>query len=156
MTVLGTSTKQSAPGDAHTCVLTDAGGVKSWGASDQGQLGDGTITSRSGPVPVLGLGSNVRQIVSGALHTCALLNDGSIKCCRDNESGQIGDGTVSNRNSPVAVVGLKSAMSQLVAGYGFTCALASDGTSRCWSSNTIGQLGDGTTTTRDVPVVTHW
>jgi alpha-tubulin suppressor-like RCC1 family protein len=56
-------------------------------------------------VTVTGLTGAV-QISSGDNHTCALLADGTARCWGNNGVGQLGDGTTTNRTSPVAVFGL--------------------------------------------------
>ena len=61
-----------------------------------------------------------------------------------NSYGQLGDGTTTERHTPVAVSGLSNAVA-IAAGDCHTCALLSDGTARCWGDNDYGQLGDGTT-----------
>ncbi len=92
------------------------------------------------------------QLVSGVgFHTCSRINDGSVRCWGSNSDGQLGDGTTSNRNTPVAVTGL-TGVTQVAAGGFHSCALVSGGTVRCWGSNTDGQLGDGTTTPSTSPV----
>ena len=93
-------------GYEHTCALTDAGGVWCWGSNSNGQLGDGTTTTRSLPVPVVGLGSGVESIAAGAFHTCAVMADQGVMCWGNNSDGQLGENTQSDAYVPVKVVGL--------------------------------------------------
>lgn len=103
--------------------------------------------------------SNVADVSLGVAHSCALLTDGTVKCWgsnRDdiwwnNDGGQLGDGTGTNRSTAVPVVGL-TGVSQISVGGTHSCALLTDGTVKCWGVNTSGQLGDGTTTNRLTPV----
>ena len=107
-------------GYAHTCALTSGGGVKCWGRNDYGQLGDGTTTERHTPVNVSGLASGVSAIATGMYHTCALTSGGGVKCWGDNEDGQLGDGTTTDRHTPVNVSGLASGVSGIAGGYEHT------------------------------------
>ena len=80
-----------------------AGGAKCWGANDSGQVGDGTTTQRTWPVEVSDLTSRETSIATGSYHTCALTTAGGVKCWGWNGSGQLGDGTTTDRWTPTDV-----------------------------------------------------
>lgn len=136
----------------HTCALTQAGAVKCWGWNHNGQLGDGTTTQRLTPVTVSGLGSGVGAISAGAYHTCALSQAGGLKCWGNNTSGQVGDGSTTQRLGPVGVFGLSSGVLAVNSGYWHTCAVTATYGLKCWGENETGELGDGSTTRRLTPV----
>ena len=81
----------------------------------------------------------------------ALKSDGTVWAWGDNGYGQLGDGTTTDRTTPVQVSGL-SGVTAIAAGCYHTVALKSDGTVWAWGYNGYGQLGDGTTTQRTTPV----
>jgi len=148
---LGSGVADVVTGNSHTCALTTGGAAMCWGSNADRQLGDGTTTSRLTPTAVSGLGSGVMAITAGVAHTCALTTGGGVKCWGANGSGQLGDGTTTNRATPTAVSGLGSGVAAISAGGSHTCAMSSGGGMGCWGSNTYGQLGDGTTTNRATP-----
>ena len=139
-------------GFLHTCALTTAGGLKCWGRNDSGQLGDGTTTQRTTPVDVIGLTDGVAAVSAGVAHTCALTTAGALKCWGSNGSGQVGDGTTTQRTTPVDVIGLTDGVAAVSAGVEHTCALTTAGALKCWGTNRSGQLGDGTTMYRITPM----
>lgn len=107
VTALGNDVEMVAAGGFVTCALMKDTTVKCWGNNANGAVGDGTVVSRTSPVTVTGL-TGVRTIAAtggfSGDHACALLTNGQMKCWGQNSNGQIGDGTVAVRTSPVAVV----------------------------------------------------
>jgi alpha-tubulin suppressor-like RCC1 family protein len=152
VTALGNGVTAIAAGWDHTCALTIAGAVKCWGGNIEGQLGDGTTDERAVPVDVTGLNSGVNAVTAGGNHTCALTSGGGVKCWGSNAAGQLGNGTTDGHPMPVDVSGLDSGVTGIAAGRSHTCALTSASGVTCWGSNSSGQLGDGTTDDRTVPV----
>lgn len=151
---------QVSVGDLHACALLSSGTVRCWGANTFGQLGDATREDRSTPVAVAGL-SGVVQLSAGGLHTCATLADGTARCWGDNSSGQLGAGApLSGATTPVGIAGLDG-VEQIAASRGelfilgesSTCARRVDRSVRCWGSNSVGQLGDGTVNDSTAPVL---
>lgn len=140
-----------ASGRAHTCVVTNAGGVKCWGKNEHRQLGNGGVVNSNIPVDVNGLG-DVKAVAAGWEHTCALTNAGGVKCWGFNQNGELGNGVINDSGVPVDVSGLTSGVWAIEAGDDHTCALTDQGEAKCWGSNRFGQLGDGSTTSRSVPV----
>jgi len=151
---LGSGVTAIAAGSEHSCALTVAGGVKCWGENDDGALGDGTTIDRPIPTNVTGLGDGVAAIAAGWRNGCALTAAGGVKCWGDNGSGQVGDGTTTERTSPTDVVGLANGAIAIAAGDSYACALVAGGGVACWGENYAGQLGDDTTTMRKTPVST--
>jgi alpha-tubulin suppressor-like RCC1 family protein len=131
-------------GENHACALLNTGEVLCWGYNGQGAVGDGSRDTHSSPVPVVGLGAKALQITAAGFHTCALLETGAVQCWGDNQHGELGDGTMTNRLTPVTVQGLAGEVKAIVAGAFHTCALMATGDVTCWGQNRYGQLGDGT------------
>ena len=145
-------------GYGHTCVILDNGSVSCWGNNYNGALGDGTsIDHRKTPAPTSSLGTGRTAVsISVGGHACAILDDGNVSCWGSNYEGQLGDGTTTNRNTPVQTssFGTERTAVGLAAGSDHTCAILDDATVSCWGHNDHGRLGDGTSTSRSTPAQT--
>jgi alpha-tubulin suppressor-like RCC1 family protein len=136
--------------DAHgeICDGDDFGGVTC------AQLGfaGGTLSCNSSCSLVTTGCDSWLRVTAGVAHTCARSTAGAVFCWGDNEFGQLGDGTTTDRTRPVAVSGLGSGVSFWVsAGAHHTCAIQG-GNLVCWGRNTSGQLGNGGTANSPLPV----
>ncbi len=140
-----------AAGRYHTCAWRATGQLVCWGDNRSGQLGDGTTTNRSMPTAV-SLPAAVLEATAGGQYTCARLETGRVYCWGENVSGQLGDGTLFPSDTPREVAMLGDEALQIAAGVRSTCALTRPGRVYCWGENGSGQLGDGTTVARTVPV----
>lgn len=144
----------------HSCVVLDNGSVKCWGRNDQGQLGVGDTNNRGDApgemgdsLPAITFGRPAVTVTTGASHSCALLNDGSVKCWGYNFYGQLGLGHANNvgdqpgeTTSLVSVdLGTGRTALSVAAGGDHTCAVLDDNTLKCWGRNDFGELGLGHT-----------
>ncbi len=138
-------------GANHTCAIINSQPF-CWGANGSGQLGQGNYVQQPRPTSVIGLTTNyTSKISAGSTHTCSV-TDNRAYCWGANGSRQLGDGTMTTSNLPVAATGLTGlAVTDISAGTNHTCAIAS-GDAWCWGSNSNGQLGQGNTTTYTSPV----
>jgi alpha-tubulin suppressor-like RCC1 family protein len=143
--------KQLSMGRSHACALIEDG-VKCWGSNGNGQVGNNSTLHVHAAVWVLNTGSAVKSVASAGSHSCALFESGAVKCWGKNTSSQIGDGTTIDRLVPTEVLGLASGVADIAAGYDFNCVLTTGGGVKCWGLNSSGQLGDGSTVTRNSPV----
>ena len=157
-------------GGNFTLALKADGTVWGWGSNNNGQLGIGNIINQPVPVQVKGPGavgvlSNIVALsappaVNGRF-VLALSADGTLWAWGNNSTGQLGDGTTSNRTTPVQVTdvggsGVLSGVIAIDAGGGtnnpHALAVQTDGTVLAWGSNSNGQLGTGDTVAHAVPV----
>jgi alpha-tubulin suppressor-like RCC1 family protein len=143
--------REVSAGGSHTCGLTLEFQAYCWGTNQFGTLGDGTTTERLTPVPVAG-GLRFREVSPGQHHTCGVTPDNRAYCWGANLGGVIGDGTtVGTRLTPVAVAG-GLRFREVRAGGRHTCGVTNDNRAYCWGDNPLGNLGDGTSMDRFVPV----
>ena len=140
-------------GGMHTCGESSDGNVYCWGQNTYGQLGDGTTVDRWTPARVKAPGNiKLSRLSLGNRHTCAEGSNNEVYCWGHNSRGQLGDGTQTDRNTPVPARAPTSiALSGPAAGGEHTCAEGSDGNVYCWGFNASGQHGNGTDTTSSVP-----
>ncbi len=135
--------------------MTTAGGLKCWGYDGNGQLGNDTaLTRQPTPVDVLGLTSGVASVATGFYHTCAVTTAGGLKCWGYDYYGQLGNDTaLTDKPTPVDVLGLTSGVASVSVGYQHTCAVTTAGGLKCWGYDYYGQLGnDAALTNQPTPV----
>jgi alpha-tubulin suppressor-like RCC1 family protein len=134
-----------AAGQNYSLALLANGTVMAWGSNGSGELGDGSTSSgQATPAPVHGL-SGVRAIAGGGASgdtSLALLSNGTVVAWGENEFGELGNGTLAQRDEPVAVSGL-SEVSAIAVG-STSLALRDDGTVMAWGDGNSGQMGIGT------------
>lgn len=157
---------QIARGGQHACALTSRGRVFCWGGGlGRGERPPADDLLYSVPWPIdtsqtPGLRrNNVVSLSAGGNHSCALTDSGRAFCWGSNQFGQLGDGSdnahswVPVRVQTRGVPGLRpNNVVSISAGTGHTCALNDRGRAYCWGDNRWGQLGDGTTESRNIPV----
>ncbi|MEU4163463.1 fibronectin type III domain-containing protein [Actinoplanes sp. NPDC026670] len=157
----GVTFTQLTAGEEHSCGLGSDSKAYCWGSGGSGQLGDGGTTDRSSPVAVDAPAAGVtftQLAAAGERHTCGLGSDGKAYCWGSGRYGQLGDGSVTDRLSPVAVNAPATGVTfteLAAAGYHHTCGQGSDGKAYCWGSASSGRLGDGGTTDRLSPVAVN-
>ncbi len=145
---IGGKAREIATGLSHTCVILEDSSVKCWGAGSAGQLGYGDYTSRLAPpaAPIdLGAGRTAKTLSLGAYHSCAILDDDTVKCWGNNSNGQLGLADKSYRNKPDASVKMPGNLRtrSMTAGAYHNCAVLSDASTLCWGRGKQGQLGYG-------------
>ena len=145
----------------EACALILEGGVKCWGGFSSEAPHDICADTAT---PCTNL-TNVAAMAAGGVHNCVLLDEvtdpldtdkrGKVKCWGKNDHGQLGDGTNTDRSVPVYVnltwpadVGTIA----ITTGAWHTCAVSQLNKVKCWGLNSSGQLGDGTTVSRNSPV----
>lgn len=149
----------SASQARHTLAVLSSGNVVAWGLGNDGQLGDGLVSSSNVPVNVSGI-TTATMVAGGARHSILMLANGTVWASGRGVEGQIGDNALTDRNTFVQVhgignVGFLTNGISIAGGSFHNIAIVDSsgiGVLRSWGMNTSGQLGDNSTTQRNVPV----
>src|SRR4051794_16899558 len=155
----GRTAKAISAGDLHTCAILDNDTVRCWGAGLDGELGYGNqqnvgdrdTPASAGPVD-LGGGHTAKAISAGVAETCAILDDGNVRCWGFGGDGRLGNGSVASigdnetpGSAPVVNLGPGRTAKAISVGNGFACARLDDASMRCWGFGLDGRLGYGNT-----------
>ncbi len=147
-----TTIKSIETGNGHTIAVDADSKVYAWGTNGYGQLGDGSTTDRAAAVlvsmPSLSPGVFVDAVAASSVHTLVLTNDGKVYAWGHNAHGELGDGTTTDRPTPVSVPTITGVVA-IAAGddsayTGFSLALLDDGTVWGWGTNANYQLAHDT------------
>ena len=123
-----------------------------WGEASCGRLGDNTIVDKSSPVSVVGGFTDWLQMSAGGDHSLGLRSNGTARTWGLNAAGQLGDGTITARSSPVSVVGNFTDWCQVSAGRQHSLGVRTNGSAWAWGCNNAGRLGDNTAVNKSSPV----
>ena len=135
----------------HACALVTPGLLKCWGKNDYGQLGIGTSINMNTPTVVTALGNTVAFVAVSEKHTCAIVTGLAVKCWGNNNRGQLGIGSSTDKSTPTDVVS-QDKFAAVSLGVDHTCGITTDGAIKCWGCNDGGQLGNGNTISQSTPV----
>jgi serine/threonine protein kinase/alpha-tubulin suppressor-like RCC1 family protein len=138
-------------GGMHSCLMSATGRVLCWGSNERNQLGRAAAGRAANPPSEVSVGTPFFTIAAGLTHSCGIARGGSAWCWGNNESGQLGDGSISARFAPVRVADAHDFRS-IATGSGHTCGLDTYGLAWCWGANGQGQLGDSSTYDKTVPI----
>jgi len=157
----GKGVKSIGMGLKHTCAILEDDTLTCWGLDSYGALGNGNSDTSDKYTPQAITTPSDRKVVKvepGATHTCILLDDGGVMCWGRDNLGQLGNGATSDTiHTPSSNVELPEgrAATDLSVGDHHSCALLDNGSITCWGWNNHGQLGENTTTNRNIPVYAH-
>ena len=156
---------QLSMGGLHSAAISSDGNLYTWGENGRGQLGDGSNTSQSTPVQVkkpqgAPEGFTWKQVSIGWSHSAAFGSDGNLYTWGENGRGQLGNGTNTNQKTPILVNKPQNTpegftWKQFTLGDLNTAAFGSDGNLYIWGNNQYGQLGNGTTTNQNRPILVN-
>lgn len=138
-------------GDEHTCAVVGDRSVRCWGRGLAGRLGYGgeqnVLSAAAAPPVDLGPGRSARAIAAGDFHTCAIVDDGSVRCWGFGANGRLGYGGTGDVRSPATApavdIGPGRTARAITVGASHTCVIRDDGAVVCWGNGVSGRLGYG-------------
>jgi alpha-tubulin suppressor-like RCC1 family protein len=142
---------QASAGNSHSLGLRANGTIWAWGAGADGRLGDNTDVTKSSPVSVVGGFTDWIQASAGVGHSLGLRANGTIWAWGLNSQGRLGDNTITNKSSPVLVVGGFTDWVQVSNGGAHSLGVRANGTLWSWGYNVNGQLGQNTSVNTSSP-----
>jgi len=149
-----TNAVEIATGFFHGCAALVDGTIRCWGDNTYGQHGDGS-TGQVGIVSVVGINGTFlgRGVAAGNQFTCGRRGTSAAACWGAGAQGQLGNSASTSSTNAVAVTGLASTIAVSAGNSAHACALDAGGSARCWGDNSRGQLGNGTTSSSNQPVL---
>jgi alpha-tubulin suppressor-like RCC1 family protein len=147
--------RELAVGRLDTCGISFDHRGFCWGANQRGEIGVAFVSLEELTTSPIEVDGNLRfsQIVPGWTHACSITTSAETYCWGAADAGQVGVppplDDVNVRNPSLVS---SSAFVQIAVGARHSCGVTADGVAYCWGSNAVGQLGDGTRTTRLVPM----
>ena len=161
----GFTWKQVSLGGFHSAAIGSDGNLYTWGYNKYGQLGNGTTTNQNRPAQIdkpqgAPEGFTWKQVILGGWHSAAIGSDGNLYTWGRNDDGQLGNGTTTNQNRPAQIdkpQGTPEGFTWKLASLGehHSAAIGSDGNLYTWGNNQYGQLGNGTTTNQNTPILVN-
>ncbi len=142
-----------AVGPGHALLAQAPKSLVGWGGSQYGALGvPPSDEPMLPPATLVDVGDPVISVAAGTNHTCAVFDDGGVKCWGLNEFGQLGLGDTENRGDdpgemgealPTVDLGTDERAVAVSLGNSFSCALLESNAVKCWGFNEDGELGQG-------------
>jgi alpha-tubulin suppressor-like RCC1 family protein len=143
---------QISSGDYFSIAIDNRGLVWGWGNDIYGQLGDYSITCKCTPLSIMGAKKTFCQINSDYYSVMGIDNRGLVWSWGYNNYGQLGDNSITNRCTPVSIMGAKKTFCKIDVGYNQSSAIDYKGQVWSWGYNAYGQLGDNSVTSKRTPV----
>ena len=137
---LGGKAEAISIGKSHGCAILENGDIKCWGVNNYGQLGNGNNTNLNAPSAPINLGGKAKAISLGYEHSCAILENGDLKCWGENGDGRLGTGNNTNLNIPSAPINLEEKAVAISLGGKHSCAVLENGDVKCWGEMSLVSL----------------